>query len=980
MWLHYGQPPGPPSATLAFLANLILSVMREEDGVLSQDLLQRWGNRLQSALRHIDPGIQDMPSNLVRVRWNGLFVASMALLGKLDDTMDGCSVLFHQDDPKHKSTLRGHILQVYTIVALSVFHYHGAAAVLDFLIEHPWVDKYFTAEPNSPALVPDIKRFARTVLPLLSGITDPVGHLQEARTIRSDRQLSAMGSILIRVAARTGRDPYPILEFLQRHKIFVPDEVVFMVIKELARANSFDLASQLLERYSPEVVTPKGERRPRPGFHATGLFLASRRGDVAAAEKYYSFLSKRSQADADDKASYMHAYAVASQASKAAKLFDEFFPAGDNPRSKHEHPNIVHYTTIIFAYAQVGDLESVNLWLGKLSHAGFRPDVHVYSIILQTLAQRGDIESMSSVLDQMRRSKVSLTAVPYTTLITILGKRQDPHGAERIYKRAIDEGVVPDREMVTSIMNAHVESGSWQGAIRAFDYLMTPGRPGAALTIEVFNTLMKAYVLIAAPFRIVAHLFRQLGKVNLRPDARTFALLIQSACDSGFMDISEDLYKEMERLATEDKQTSLKANVHVLTIIMRGYLLTGRRLKAKGVMDRMKALGVEPNAITYAHIMKAYAEQTTSEGAQVAENLLRSLMRDEKRPWLQLERGRRLALETVYRPLLNAYAKRELVYDVERIHREMMDAGGEPTLGTLTALLDAYRRTGNIEGVRSIWPEIRRLGHEYTRHNSLLTSGQSSGPSLSGLGIIMCIPLSIYVDALSVAGEHGEVALVWKMLKDEGLQFDSHNWNHLVVALVRAGEPHRAFDIVENVILRYQAQARAQYGRGRDMHPSSPLSLDLPPPEEGDLPTPRPEAPLHNAPRRAQLSERTTKRMRNMTSIEERGSQDFAHPLLMLQQLSPLWNTWRPHGATLTLLGQVLDHLRSGRLVQPVRPNADAAFEQAALDATEMKLRTEAAGIVLGGIYDAFPRTVQLIAEYEIMKRSSQRGMQQDSS
>ncbi|KAL7282567.1 hypothetical protein ACG7TL_004038 [Trametes sanguinea] len=979
LWLHYGQPPGPASTTLAFLANLVLAVMRGEDGPVSQAVLQRWGQRLSSALQHVDPGINDMPSNIVRLRWNGLIVASMAMLGKLEDTMDGCSVLFHQGDRQDKTVLRAYALQVYTIVALSVFHYEGPVALLDFLVEHPWVVKYLSGHPDSPAVVPDIKRFAKMTLPLLQNIAHPLDLLKNARSVRSKRQLSAMGSILIRVAIAAGRDPYPILELLDRHRVYVPDEVVFLVIKGLARANSFDLASRLLERYSPEVEV-KGVTRLRPGYHATGLFLASRRGDVAAADKLYSSLSQHNRAGADDKASYLHAYAVASKADRAAKLFEELFPAAHMPRSKQDRPNIVHYTIVIFAHAQVGDLDGVNLWLKRLSHAGLRPDLHVYSIILESLANRGDIDSMSSVLDQMRDMNIRLNSVLYTTLISILADRQDPMAAERIYKRAINDGVVPDRKMVTSILNAHVEAGSWDGVIRAFDYLTTPGRPGAALTIEVFNTLLKAYVLIGAPFRTVANVFRQLGDIDLRPDARTFALLIQSACDSGFMDIAEDLYQEMVRIAQEEKQTSLQANVYVLTIIMRGYLLTGRRLKAKLIMDRMKALGIEPNAVTYSHIMKAYSEQTKHEGTGVAEDLLRSLMSDEKRPWLLVERGRRLALETVYRPLLNAYARRELTFDVERVHREMMDAGGEPTLGTLTALLDVYRRTGNIEGVHSIWPEIRRLGQEYTRQNSLLVSGNSSEPAQTELGFILCVPLSIYVDALSAAGEHAEVAHVWKALKDDGLQFDSHNWNHLVTALIRAGEPHRAFDVVENVILKYQLQARRQRGRERDVHPSSPLTLDLPPAEEGDLRLPRPEAPLHNAARRAQASERATKRMRNMSGIDERVSQDFAHPLIMLHQLSPVWNTWRPHGATLTLLGHVLDHLRSGKLVQPVRPGADVAFEQAALDAEEIRRRTEAAGMVLDGIYNAFPRTVQLVSEYELMKRSSQRGMNEDSS
>ena len=189
-----------------------------------------------------------------------------------------------------------------------------------------------------------------------------------------------------------------------------------------------------------------------------------------------------------------------------------------------------------------------------------------------------------------------------------------------------------------------------------------------------------------------------------------------------------------------------------------------------------------------------------------------------------------------------------------------------------------------------------------------------------------------------------------------------------------------AFDIVENVILRYQRQSRRQAARKRDTNPTSPLLLDLPPPGEGDLPPPPPEAPLHSPARRTGAVEKLTRRLRHHGSLEEKGSEDFAHPLHLLQTMSPVWNIWRPHGATLVLLGRVLDHLRSGRLVQAVRPGVDVDYEQAAVDAEEIARRTEAAGRVLGEVHDRFPETVHLVNEYEIMRRSRRTNRADDSS
>ena len=667
----------------------------------------------------------------------------------------------------------------------------------------------------------------------------------------------------------------------------------------------------------------------------------------------------------------MHAYAKTGKPDRVLELFHDFFPP---TARKQDRPNIIHYTTVIYAYAQVGDLDGVNTWLGKLSEAGFRPDLHVYSIVLDSFASRADVTSMSTLLDQMRDAGVAMTAVICTTIISTLAQRGDPMAAEQLYKRAVNEGVVPDRAMVTAIMNAHAEAGSWDGVIRAWDYLCTPGRAGAAITIEVVNTLMKAYVLVGAPFRTIAHIFRQLPRKNLRPDSRTFVLLIQSACDSGFMDIAEELYEEMKRLVHEEKQTFLQADVYVLTVLMSGYLRQGKRVRAKAMLDEMKARGIEPNAVTYAAILKAYGEQKVDNGRQVAQEFLDSLMQSgTEDTWLQLLGGRRLTVETVYRPLLNAYVQHEEPEKVEQLYEDMLRSGGSPTLGTLTMLLDVHRRTGNVATVQAIWPDIYRLGLEFTRQNALLSPSPVQSPSLHAYGSLMCVPFSIYIDALSAAGKHGEVAQAWKTLKDQGLQFDSHNWNHLVTALVRAGEPQRAFDIVENVILRYQRQSRRHLERERDLHPMSPLTLDLPPPEEGDLPPHRPEAPLHSAERRRAAAQRSTRRLWNWASLDDRAAEDFAHPLHLLHTMSPLWNTWRPHGATLVLLGRVLSHLRSGRLVQAVQPDSDTEFEQMAVDAEEIRKRTEAAGMVLGEIYDHFPETVKLVREYELMRRTSER-------
>ncbi len=972
----HGRPPGNPASCVAFVANVLDSIVC--GGRLSDQSLRSWGERIQGILQFINPG-EESSRNTLQIRWNAILVSAAALQGRLDDAIKDARAMFaHRDageEEAKQDVPQAYALATYTALVVALRHHRSPTAVLDFLIEDLSLFQDYLAD-LPPSTWPD-EAFARSVrlftskaLDSLAAIEDPTRCLQDRVSLWTKDNLSAAGSLLVRAVLLDGRrkTAHGIVRVLRRHGVALSDQVVLSVVRTLSKAEMFDQANALFA-----TIPPNPPDSVYADYHGIGVLLTSRQGDTSRCEEHYRSLDQRKLTRNDHRASLMHAYAKAGHPTRVVELFNQFFPNPLATRSPEHRPYIVHYTTVISAFSQVGDLDGVNTWLTKLSRQGLRPDLHVYSSILHTLSMRGDLQSMSSLLDQMRSSGVQVTAPLYTTLIAALAQRNDPMGAERLYQRAVREGVVPDRIMVSAIMNAHVEAGSWEGAIRAFDYLSSSGKAGEGVTIEVFNTLMKAYVLIGAPFRLVANLFRQLDRAKLRPDVRTFALLIQSACDNDFMDIAEDLYQEMERVAETTGQTSFKANVYVLTIMMNGYLRAGKRIKAKGIFDLMQSLSIPSNAITYAAILKAYGEQKTSQGTQVAEELLRSLMEDESgHDWLNVTGSRRLTLETVYRPLLNAYAQREQADDVERIHQAMVSAGQKPTLGTTTMLLDAHRRAGNIAAVQALWPDSVSLGIEFTKQNALI-SPPSDKPSDRSYGTLLCVPLSIVIDAFSAAGMHAELAQAWKALKDLGLQFDSHNWNHLVAALVRAGEPVRAFDVVENVILRYQRQSRQQATRERDTHPSSPLLLDLPPAEEGDLPPPAPEAPLHSAVRRKSASYKLARRLRFQGSIEEKGAEDFAHPLHLLHTMSPVWNTWRPHGAALVLLGRVLEHLKSGWLVQAVRPEVDVDFEQAAVDAAEIARRSEAAGRVLGEIHDRFPETLLLVHEYELMRRTAER-------
>jgi hypothetical protein len=229
---------------------------------------------------------------------------------------------------------------------------------------------------------------------------------------------------------------------------------------------------------------------------------------------------------------------------------------------------------------------------------------------------------------------------------------------------------------------------------------------------------------------------------------------------------------------------------------------------------------------------------------------------------------------------------------------------------------------------------------------------------------ILCIPLSIYIDALSAAGLHLDIASIWKKFQEIGYTFDSHNWNHLAVALVRAGEPERAFEVVEKVIIPYERQSE-RIRKGRDRAPRTPFSSDAPPNVDDGMPKQPLEVPRHGKGREHAVRTATVKLSQIEESLEDEAyADDFAHPLHILHQISPSWTTWKAHSATLSVLLMVLSRLQSGALVEPVISDNVWDREPPVDPDTGLKARE-----LLNRIYKDYPDTSQAVTDFEVRER-----------
>ncbi|KAA1466574.1 hypothetical protein DENSPDRAFT_44179 [Dentipellis sp. KUC8613] len=944
---------------LRFMDRAVSTAEDSLDHFKDRDALRYWGDRLRALLSE---GGSVASRSEEDFRRHCLLIRTFAMVQDLPRAMTAFRKFEELSD--RYAGIKDVRFRMYRSLLLAHFHLYGVRGVLDFLAkEWTTAGQPLMGLTNAKSMNPRVKLFIDTTFYILDEIDSPISILFDRRD-RDPTARARIGHILISwlLSRRCPEEALSVWESMERQSLECDLYVQMLVVRSLARNKARELGIMSYSRASQPFADSDLEERQQRAFLKTGLHITCHLGDVNRAETYFKDIQKRGFADTMDVAMLMHAFAVSGNAERAAEIFQEQFP--DAPAgSVGRAPAVYHYTEVLLAHARARDIEGMNAWLEKMKSLGQPPDAYVWNVILHSFAERGELESALKLLDEMRSLGLHLNPADYTSVMGVFGSRKEPLSAEAIYKRAMQEGVKPDRRMIATLMRAHALAGSWRGVVRAFDFLKSSRVRQHRPQIDVYNILLKSYVHLGAPFSIVSDVFAKAEQSGIRPNTETFHLLIQAACDARDMETANSLLAQMDRLGKSGAST-VAVNVFAMTIIMSGYLRLGDKVKAKQVYDDMVARGIKPSSVTYSAILKAYCRDENEDSIRIARDFLQVLIdtKHEERTWVPKNAPYSVALEQLHGPLISNFVRVGDPEEVEKVIQDMFNLGGEPSLATWTLLLKVYRRVGDIESVRAVWPNILEIAYhrplaearqqlpENSSHDDLLRRGNGT----------LCSPLSLYMDALSVAGYHNEVAEVWQKLHEEGFAFDVHNWNQLVIALVRAGDPERAFSMVEHVIIPSQ-RFEQDVPEERDMVVDSPLVF-----QEGQEPekneVKRSVYRLAAARLRRRAFDRRLQEHDPRFRPSDKSSDDPALSLFALSQISPLWMAWRAHRSTLRALLGALEQLRTGRLVQRVLRQDEMDVRDD--DWEEQQRKAELAEASYGRICEECPETVALVEEF----------------
>ncbi|KAF8341387.1 uncharacterized protein EI90DRAFT_3033792 [Cantharellus anzutake] len=862
---------------------------------------------------------------------------------------------------------------------------------------------------------------------------------QSRQALHTEQTFQHLGELLIECYGTREMPLHALSVLRSMQQIGVP-VVHYSMMSVLKLLISHDLLEIADEVYAGFRDLMKADLSSEAFLHASLQYFAHK-GDCESVEDIREEMINRGYSlNAPRMLWIMHVYAVAGNPDRVIEYFESFFPScpqtDSNPQAVR--PSVMHFATVIYAQSLVGGVHEMNAWLEKMVEADVSPDIRVFNHILKAFSHKEDLDAVEETTKRMRASGVRPNQVTYSLLMRMYGRRRDPINAENVFHQCLKAGLRPNQQLVLALMDAHADAGSWKGVIRVFDFLRAEHSSQLWLDVHIYNVLLKAYVLVGSPFPIVLHLMESFEINGIKPNPTTYLLAVQAACNAGKMDAARDLLAEMLSLGNQWRGSDRSALCFAHTMMMGTYLRLGDKGGAKEIYSAMQKQNIVPTSTTFGIIIRAYGNEGTLEGLRLAEEFLAALLRldpEQKDPiWTRDPRGRTHALEDVFVPILQANNRWHNLNHVEHHFATLSEMEpGPPTILALCPLMESYSRAGDLDGVKAVWERIFETALWETRTREILHShvGAQDKPGASLTAAregaldgsqdelrkagqraqrsnILCVPLSTYISALSGAGKHNEVAHVWAKVKAHGFGFDSHNWNHLAICLVRAGEPERAFEILEKVILPFQ-EFTARDVAQRELKPETPFtfveaSSDWRDPGDAG----KSFDPLLDHTRRDTLSQhaddldlgRAGPAKRPYHFIQESdyyypvaslkhisqgelgvnadsaagdaADDDLAEGLHLYHQISPAWNHWKPHRITLHVLDAVLKRLASGRMIRPANPSDSLQLavheEQSVRNAEELHRR----------IIERFPAAVKAVYDVRYRhKRDIRKGISQ---
>lgn len=251
---------------------------------------------------------------------------------------------------------------------------------------------------------------------------------------------------------------------------------------------------------------------------------------------------------------------------------------------------------------------------------------------MNVLIERGRPHEAQTLFKTLSETGHRPSLIAYTTLLAAMTVQKQYGSITSIVSEVERSGTKPDSIFFNAVINAYSESGNVEEAVQA---LLKMKGLGLNPTTSTYNTLIKGYGIAGRPERSseLLELMLEEDSVDVRPNVRTFNVLVQAWCKKKKVEEAWRVVDKMEECGVEADAVTYntiatcyvqrgeteraerevvekmgRPNGRTCGIVVGGYCREGRVRDGLRFVRRMKEMGVEANLVVFNSLIKGFVE------------------------------------------------------------------------------------------------------------------------------------------------------------------------------------------------------------------------------------------------------------------------------------------------------------------------------------------------------------------------------------